>query len=92
MANVLKMAKVHSIQVLHARGWSRRRIARELGIHRVARAVPDVDATCRRTGGVADVWPVPVRFHRPSRAGLWRPKRRAIDQWIRRKARGVGGS
>jgi transposase len=34
MANVLKMAKVHSIQVLHARGWSRRRIARELGIHR----------------------------------------------------------
>ena len=41
MANVLKMAKVHSIQVLHARGWSQRRIARELGIHRetVARYV-----------------------------------------------------
>jgi transposase len=41
MANVLKMAKVHSIQVLHARGWSQRRIARELGVHRetVARYV-----------------------------------------------------
>jgi hypothetical protein len=41
MANVLKMAKVQSIQTLHARGWSQRRIARELGIHRetVARYV-----------------------------------------------------
>ena len=41
MANVLKMAKVNSIQVLHARGWSQRRIARELGVHRetVARYV-----------------------------------------------------
>lgn len=41
MANRLKMAKVHSIQTLHARGWSQRRIARELGIHRetVARYV-----------------------------------------------------
>lgn len=41
MANPLKMAKVHSIQTLHARGWSQRRIARELGIHRetVARYV-----------------------------------------------------
>ena len=34
MANRLKMAKVHSIRTLHARGWSGRRIARELGIHR----------------------------------------------------------
>ena len=34
MANRLKMAKVHSIQVLHARRWSQRRIARELGVHR----------------------------------------------------------
>lgn len=34
MANVLKMAKVHAIQALHARGWSQRRIARELGVHR----------------------------------------------------------
>lgn len=32
MANRLKMAIVHSIQLLHALGWSQRRIARELGI------------------------------------------------------------
>lgn len=34
MANQLKVAKVLSIQALHAQGWSQRRIARELGIHR----------------------------------------------------------
>ncbi len=34
MANQLKVAKVLSIQALHERGWSQRRIARELGIHR----------------------------------------------------------
>jgi hypothetical protein len=41
MANQLKMAAVEAIQALHRRGWSARRIARELGIHRetVARHV-----------------------------------------------------
>ncbi|MBK8915394.1 MAG: helix-turn-helix domain-containing protein [Phycisphaerales bacterium] len=41
MANRLKMAKVHSIQTLHAAGWSQRRIARVLGVDRgtVARYV-----------------------------------------------------
>lgn len=34
MANQLKMAIVHAIHGLLAKGWSRRRIARELGIHR----------------------------------------------------------
>jgi transposase len=34
MANRLKMAKVHAIQVLRSRGWSQRRIALELGVHR----------------------------------------------------------
>jgi transposase len=34
MANHLKMAKVQAIQALRARGWSFRRIGRELGIHR----------------------------------------------------------
>ena len=34
MANELKMAKVQSILTLHERGWSNRRIAKELGIHR----------------------------------------------------------
>ena len=34
MANQLKVATVHSIQTLRDRGWSQRRIARTLGIHR----------------------------------------------------------
>ena len=34
MANQLGMAMRHSILVLRDRGWSHRRIARELGIHR----------------------------------------------------------
>jgi transposase len=34
MANRLKMAKIHSIQLLHSLRWSQRRIARELGIDR----------------------------------------------------------
>lgn len=34
MANVLKMAKIQSIQQLHAAGWSQRRIAGELEIDR----------------------------------------------------------
>jgi len=34
MANQLKMAQVHAIQVLRDQGWSQRQIALELGIHR----------------------------------------------------------
>jgi transposase len=34
MANQLKMALIETIFTLHQRGWSQRRIARELGIHR----------------------------------------------------------
>src|SRR5262245_39689572 len=34
MANQLKMGVIDSIFTLHRRGWSVRRIARELGIHR----------------------------------------------------------
>jgi len=34
MANQLKMDKVQAIQALQQRGWSNRKIARELGIHR----------------------------------------------------------
>jgi len=41
MANQLKMAVVNAILTLQKRGWSQRRIARELGINRetVASAV-----------------------------------------------------
>jgi transposase len=34
MANRLKMAKVNTIRTLHAQGWSQRKIAEQLGIHR----------------------------------------------------------
>ncbi len=34
MANELKMADRHAIEGLLGRGWSYRRIARELGVHR----------------------------------------------------------
>jgi ParB-like chromosome segregation protein Spo0J len=34
MANQLKIAIVQSILLLHAQGWSRRAIARRLGVHR----------------------------------------------------------
>ena len=34
MANLLKMAIIDTIFTLKRRGWSQRRIARELGIHR----------------------------------------------------------
>jgi hypothetical protein len=41
MANQLRMATVQTVLTLHRQGWSHRRIARELGIHRetVARYV-----------------------------------------------------
>jgi len=62
MANQLKMAKINAILTLRERGWSRRRIARELGIHRetvgryvrLARAGPpdgEVPAGSTSTGG-----------------------------------------
>ena len=57
MANQLKMAKVQSIQTLHARGWSQRRIARELGVHRetVARYVRIAEAG-PRAGPDSLIW------------------------------------
>jgi len=52
MANQLKKAQVHTILTLRARGWSFRRIGRELGVHRetaaryvrLAEAPPEVDS------------------------------------------------
>ncbi len=33
MTNRLRVAEIHSILTLYERGWSCRRIARELGVH-----------------------------------------------------------
>ena len=50
MANHLKMAQVQAIQALRARGWSFRRIGRELGVHRetAARHVRLAEAESRQ--------------------------------------------
>ena len=70
MSNVLKMAKIQSIQQLHAAGWSQRRIASELEIDRgtVARHLraspPDPNAAIVPTGSdgpnAATFSPLPV--------------------------------
>ncbi len=59
MANQLKVAKVLSIQALHAQGWSQRRIARELGIHRetVARHLGEASKPATAPSGPADSKP-----------------------------------
>jgi transposase len=67
MANILKMAKVHSIQTLHARGWSQRRIARALGVHRetVARYV-QLPEHRPRAGPDSLIWPGQNRPNLPT--------------------------
>ena len=50
MANVLTMAKIQSIQQLHAAGWSQRRIAEELDIDRgTVGAIPTIVAAGLKT-------------------------------------------
>lgn len=58
MANQLKMAEIQAIRALHGRGWSRRRIARELGVHRetVGRYVDGVGGP-KPAGGEANAPP-----------------------------------
>jgi IS30 family transposase len=62
MANLLKMATIDSVHTLHQRGWSIRRIAKALGIHRdtVARhlrqskqaGAPPGSATAKQAGAL----------------------------------------
>jgi hypothetical protein len=54
MANQLKMATLDSIQTLHERGWSIRRIARALGLHRdtVARHLRPANQAGAPTGSL----------------------------------------
>ncbi|MBK8915101.1 MAG: helix-turn-helix domain-containing protein [Phycisphaerales bacterium] len=84
MANRLKMAKVHSIQTLHAAGWSQRRIARVLGVDRgtVARYVQargrlsKTSRTCppvRRTIKTSQTRPPGRAVHREVKTSRTRP-------------------
>lgn len=73
MANYLGMAQVHAIQALRARGWSFRRIGRELGVHRdtvaryvrLARAGPPADEG--PAGDAQDRPDLPTGFHGQNR-------------------------
>ncbi len=65
MANHLKMAKIHAIQVLRGQGWSFRRIARELDIHRdTARRYVDLERAAAECG------PLPVGSDGENRPNL----------------------
>jgi len=63
MANQLKMALVDSIITLHGHGWSQRRIARELGVHRetVGRYV-----TCAGSAKPASIAPPGIDPSKPA--------------------------
>ena len=63
MANQLRMGLVQSIITLHGHGWSRRRIARELGIHRetVGRYV-----NCAGPPKPASIAPIGVDISKPA--------------------------
>jgi len=61
MANQLKVAKVFSIQALHARGWSQRRIARELGVHRSTVARHLKEASKPATAPIGSKEPKPAK-------------------------------
>ena len=52
MANRLKMAKIDAILHFHEQKWPKRRIARELGVHRdpVARVIRTAEQVCPQAG------------------------------------------
>jgi transposase len=74
MANQLKMALVQDIQTLHGHGWSARRIARELGVHRetVGRYVARSKPASAPTGSADDAKPAKAPIGSPSLAAPWR--------------------
>ena len=65
MANLLKMAIVQSILSLHAQGWSARRIAGKLQVHR-----DTVSRYVRAAAATAPAAPASLRTPRRSRFGI----------------------
>jgi len=76
MANRLKMAKVNAILQLRERGWSFRRIARELGVHRdtvsrvVREAVAGADTAKVPLGSEGAAAPKPAKVTHGTEGGL----------------------
>lgn len=76
MANRLKMAKVNAILQLRERGWSFRRIARELGVHRdtvsrvVREAVAGADPAKVPLGSEGAAAPKPAKVTHGTEGGL----------------------
>jgi transposase len=88
MANQLKMADIQCIITLHGRGWSRRRIARELGIDRetVARhlRLSVFEATAGSNPAIALAGTEPMPCPNPANAptgsgGSNRPSQTAVE-------------
>jgi hypothetical protein len=81
MANVLKMAKIQAIVELRRQGWSLRRIARELGIHRdtVCRYVAETGAKPANptAGAEGESGPKPAKVTAGSLRG---PPKEAADE------------
>jgi transposase len=75
MANLLKMAVIESIVTLRQRGWSLRRIARELGIHRetVARHLRQGPVESKPAHAPPGSEPAAGRTGRPSDCEPYRP-------------------
>ena len=72
MANLLTMAIIETIYTLHQRGWSQRRIARELGVNRetVARYIARTQTAKPANapiGSEAESEKIPWEGKRPSR-------------------------
>ncbi|MFT5527168.1 MAG: hypothetical protein ACI9HK_005150 [Pirellulaceae bacterium] len=90
MANQLKVAKVLSIETLHAQGWSQRRIARELGINRetVARYLKELasSAECPPT----DLGSKPAKAPTGSDASVTSSKPAKAPTGSRSKCRRLG--
>jgi transposase len=92
MANHLKMAKVSGILLLRERGWSFRRIARELGVHRdtVSRVVREAAAGAKPAkvtlGSEGDVpsKPAKVTLGSPPSRSLCEPFRETIKGKLER--------
>lgn len=94
MANMLKMEQVHAIRELYERGWTQRRIARELGVHRrtvrshVASAKGPEDPKC--TISTAGNSPEPDPKCTISTAGILRPGRLSrCEPWRQKIEDGV---